>query len=493
MRKTKRDSVIKALLIMSVLTMLTLQPASASAAGGSAGSVQLISSDARGVTVEVTAPVFELQAAPAASDAGASATGETCRSVKLAGYEQSVEAGQPQLPVKVLLLGVPSGADVNVSVQQLESHIVARGVSVCPAVTRRVEQDPDGIVTATTARNRPRSGGLRQESLLPGQSARVIDMGFMRSQRIVRVEVYPFQYNPVTGELRFSDKLRVAVDYGGTGAGLALAQTAEPIAEPAAFENSFRSLLLNYEEAKAWRVPDPFCGRVNGHGVDAAQSGLQGCGQAGWYLSAYLRAIGDGRPARDHARPDELSSCSTWGRKCVSASIGEADGKLDASDVVLFYGQGANTRYTDTNVYWLTYGGANGLRMSSLPSQGGGVQAASFLASSRGELNQAYVSSLPKLSGYDHWYGKLCTAPGPSMPCTESLTVSKKAATEPAATAELEVRLGGNMDRPHHVRLYVNSQQVLDDSTTWIGRTVYNKTVSFPHSYLVEGANQVKD
>ena len=158
----------------------------------------------------------------------------------------------------------------------------------------------------------------------------------------------------------------------------------------------------------------------------------------------------------------------------------------------MFYGQGVNTRYTDTNVYWLTYGGAPGLRMASKASQGGGAQAASFLAYSRLEDNLAYVSSLPKLSGFDHWYGKLWTATGASKSFTENLTVSKKAATAPAATGELAVRLGGNMERRHHVRLYVNGQQVLDDSTTWIGRTVYSATVSFPHSYLVEGANQVK-
>ena len=54
---------------------------------------------------------------------------------------------------------------------------------------------------------------------------------------------------------------------------------------------------------------------------------------------------------------------------------GEADAHFDAGDVLLFYGEGIDTRFTDTNVYWLTFGGSQGLRMVEKPSQGGGVPA----------------------------------------------------------------------------------------------------------------------
>ena len=38
------------------------------------------------------------------------------------------------------------------------------------------------------------------DRLYPAEIARVVDLGFMRSQRIVRLEVTPVQVNPVTGE-----------------------------------------------------------------------------------------------------------------------------------------------------------------------------------------------------------------------------------------------------------------------------------------------------
>jgi hypothetical protein len=42
---------------------------------------------------------------------------------------------------------------------------------------------------------------------------------------------------------------------------------------------------------------------------------------------------------------------------------GEADGSFDPGDLILFYGEGLDTKYTDTNAYWLAYGEVNGLRM----------------------------------------------------------------------------------------------------------------------------------
>ena len=63
--------------------------------------------------------------------------------------------------------------------------------------------------------------------------------------------------------------------------------------------------------------------------------------------------------------------------------VGETDGKFDADDYILFYGRGtnfweydSNSRkikryfhpYSTANYYWLTYGGANGKRISEKPS-----------------------------------------------------------------------------------------------------------------------------
>ena len=176
------------------------------------------------------------------------------------------------------------------------------------------------------------------------------------------------------------------------------------------------------------------------------------------------------------------------GQEIAIRVTGEADARLDESDSVQFWGQGANTRYTDTNVYWLTYGGAKGLRITDKASQAGGGESAAFKATVHAEANQFYVPSVPKQSGYDHWFWQRIDAFGGAK--GNNITVSTKSLATGTYTATLEVQLGGNVDGVHHLRLYVNGTKVQDDS--WSFRTMYRKTVEFPQSYLLEGNNVIR-
>lgn len=89
------------------------------------------------------------------------------------------------------------------------------------------------------------------------------------------------------------------------------------------------------------------------------------------------------------------------GQELAILVTGEQDGSLDDSDVVLFYGEGVNTRYTDTGVYWLSYGGALGKRMAVQPSSVGGSLVAVHTHLVHSEDNRFYKPSLPKEPGYD--------------------------------------------------------------------------------------------
>ena len=112
---------------------------------------------------------------------------------------QSAEAGQPQLPVKVVLLGVPADAKLSLNDTAVGKPRCGAGVSVCPAVTRRVEQEPDGIVTATTYESRRDPAIYSRDRFYPEQNVALVDLGFMRSQRIVRLEIYPSRVQPGHG------------------------------------------------------------------------------------------------------------------------------------------------------------------------------------------------------------------------------------------------------------------------------------------------------
>ena len=76
--------------------------------------------------------------------------------------------------------------------------------------------------------------------------------------------------------------------------------------------------------------------------------------------------------------------------------FGEQDGFLIPEDYLLFYGQKINTKFTNTNIYWLSWGSANGLRMST---QDGSVHDATspiiFQDYLHLEENDLYISEFP--------------------------------------------------------------------------------------------------
>ncbi len=183
-----------------------------------------------------------------------------------------------------------------------------------------------------------------------------------------------------------------------------------------------------------------------------------------------------------------------FGQELAIQVVGEEDGRFDPGDAIVFYGRGVNTRYTDQNIYWLTYGGANGKRMATQASEAGGTEAASFTETIHVERNAAYISTLPMLEGYDHWYDSRLSVPaGQTSGRSYGFTVVNPASGSYSAT--LEVMVGALTTGQHRLKLYVgqsgNLRQVLD-TDAWYDKTMFHTTVSFPQSYLVAGANLVR-
>ncbi len=445
-------------------------------AGEPDGQVRLLNADAQGVALELVAPAFDVT-----RDAA-------CQRAEAPGFVLSAEAGRPQVPVKVVLLGVPPDAELDLQVEAAPAATLATGVNLCAA--QPVAADADASGDAVDAKELPaRDAAIYEtDALYPAQPVRLVELGFMRSQRIVRLEFYPVQYNPVAGELRASERITVALRF--TGAVQAAAAGWQ--AEPAEFETAFQRSLLNYESARtfrrspaanvaaaaapaAWTPPQP------GYKVLVRQEGLYQLTPAALASAGLPVAQLDPRTLR----------LFNGGQEVALRVTGEADGKFDASDVALFFGQGADTRYTDTNVYWLTYGGATGLRMSTRNSIGGGTAVPSFFASVKREDNLVYDSDLPDdtlapIAGHDHWWGQQISAIGAGKTGTLNVSLATPELATGAANASVSVLLGGVTAGSHHVRLYINPASHPDSvwNGIWDGPTAHLISATFPQNYL---------
>ncbi len=423
-------------------------------------SARLLGADTGAVVLETSFSADGVWAQVDAAGAG------SCVDLRLPGVTATEEPGRPRLPVQVVIVGVPPGVEISLETQSLSS-------------TELVDL---GVICADAGQNMAAEPSIGVEPAYPAETVKLVELGMARSQRLVRLEVMPVQLYGRGGNVIVHERLRVALRFSGR------ADTAGVVAESAAFEAAMAGIMLNYEAARGWRAltaispgeatvwtpPQP------GYRVLVREAGL----------TALTRGVlaGAGVPV-DTLDPRTFKLYFAGQQAAIRVS-GEEDGQFNEGDAILFYGQGANTRYTDTNIYWLSFGGAAGKRMATAASLGSGATVTSYRNTLRQETNLFYVSSLPKATGHDHWYGQQITAAGFGTPGRRDLSFATAQLDPGNHVARVRALLAGNVSGVHHLRLYVNGQLVHD--TSWSQRTLKLAEAEFPQSYLTEGASTIR-
>lgn len=186
--------------------------------------------------------------------------------------------------------------------------------------------------------------------------------------------------------------------------------------------------------------------------------------------------------------------------------LGEEDGVFNATDVVLFYGRGVEwlflegvlptNKYTRDNVYWLTYGcaagpcaGPYGARMAEVDGAGTGDVPPSFPHRERLIKSQWYFSQYPFEHDADHWFADWTTQ---NTATHRTYSFYAYNHTPDPLPGTLSLRLLGWGNNPHHLRVWVNNNLVIDGSGGWSGFTFYETTVAVPRNLFVEGLNRIR-
>lgn len=443
--------------------------------------VELTASSAAETVFKVSTPAYSLQSI--STEFG------SCTRVSVPGLDQSGAIGGPQLPAKTVLLGVPPGASLSVTTQSAETVAVSLAAPLCPAPEPVAEEGENGVVHYIEKNVPPDPALYGQTGPVPAQIATVAEFGYQRSQRLARVSIAPFQYNPTSASLTYTPELTVRVQHESFGAFAASRRSAP---EPDVFENSLRSTLLNYATAKNWRSTAA---------VRPAAAGWQPpspsyrviIDEEGLYAISYEELGAAGVPVasinqrgyRLFLDGQEISL-----RMVDASGQDDTDGTFGPGDRMLFYGISAIDKYADTNVYWLTYGPTSGIRMVKKPNYSNydAPHITDYVASSVNEENLSYVSAAPKLPGYEHWYGRQVAAFGSGNSSQQHyvMEVSDIVSTE---TASLSLSLAARTRGEHNLRIYVNNTLV--HTTTWSGPIYHTTTGEFDQSLLSNGKNLV--
>ncbi|MCI0699047.1 type IX secretion system sortase PorU [candidate division KSB1 bacterium] len=304
-------------------------------------------------------------------------------------------AGAPELPTRVFVVGVPPGARAEVSI--VPGTVEERSEIYVPPVP--VKERADDL---TRLRYSPDAQIYGRDAFYPADFVRVDPPAQFRQQTIVRVQVMPVQYNPVRKQLRIYRDLQIVVRFAG-GAPPALSR---PSVVPSSKieEELYRDILLNYEQAKAFRSSRSSAKNSAGRSSLFRSASPQIDGplykfairQEGIYKidGQTLRRAGitDINPSTIHLYnnggrelPRDISLPRPEGlvENAIYVSDG-GDGRFDDNDFILFYGRdvqgftydstsGQASHYINhfgfDNYYWLSFGGDTGIRMAERTPQ----------------------------------------------------------------------------------------------------------------------------
>ncbi len=256
-----------------------------------------------------------------------------------------------------------------------------------------------------------------------------------------------------------------------SGANVANAELAEP-ASP---------------QAAPWAVP------ANAYRVSVKDDGL-------YELSyAYLQSAGlpvdtlDPRTFRMHFMGQEIRIQVT----------GQADGRFDVGDAVIFYGRNVDTlfydglfssnKYVNELVYFLSYGVGNGLRMETVTGTPTGAPAQTVsMEHILDETNLWYFSEYPRLpiTGGDHFFGHWIQARRNNVSSRDIYFAAS--GVDNAVPGYLSMTLQGYATGPHSFSIYLNSTKIYSSTGGWDGFDGVGVSTVVSPGLFVNGTNILK-
>ncbi|HSN76335.1 MAG TPA: C25 family peptidase propeptide domain-containing protein, partial [Anaerolineae bacterium] len=469
-------------LLALVLTPLLASPAAAGEVSQTGKTDLTLTAEASGVVLDLSLPSYRIESIIH--------EGVTYQQVAIdgQGWWPAGQPGAPSLPERGLMLAVPPTGEVTVQMLETQPQGLDGFFRLAPKPTGVLVEDEAAEQVVEQWLVDPTAYSL--DSWTPASQAEITEEGWFRGYRFVRLSLRPFQFNPASGELQAAPAMRVRVSFSEP------APAAPAPADPL-FASIFQATFENYEQAAGWQTrpeqqPMP---------AEAAQRLLTTDPQVkvtvnsdGLYRVTYADLQSAG------VLPSVLNSLNPRTFRLLDAGqeqhihvVGEGDNVFNSTDSIVFYGQRNTQPHSDdNNVYWLTWGGANGLRMAvqnAAPS--GAALATTLLTTAHAEENLEYKQQRPFVDWlqpvlYDQWYGgqvitsKVVTFPG--------LKVNTASTVAPV----LSVWMAGDKQAPgnYTVRFTLNGSPF--QSRSWTSTRVLEGTVNLPAGALVNGDNNVE-
>jgi hypothetical protein len=386
--------------------------------------IELLSSGSEGVVLKYNVPQFtrdQVWAGNVSYDL-----------IKLTDCPLSNETGKPQLPLKIVILGIPLDGSVKVNILNSSYNDIS-GLNIPPVPVFQGDGDE---LNFHLVYNKDENIYSRSD-FFPSEIVSIEDPIFIRNQRVVRLKISPIQFNPITLTIRYYASITLKIDFIGKELSAPLEIKEDP------FEKIYQNSLLNYQEAKAWRkkraerilakpqAVNPFSFSDEWYKIVVKDEGiyqidkndLEAAGiDIGKINPKKIRIFSGGgkevplNPLTPRPQLQELSILVS----------GEEDDKFDSQDYILFYGWGVNfwdydsltsqynyfsNHYTTDNIFWLTFKGDFPVSPRRMEEKDGSLVSANFFVPQKFRTRthwekdeELYTSSDGYVHDFFNWY-----------------------------------------------------------------------------------------
>ncbi len=284
--------------------------------------------------------------------------------------------GEPRLPVRIVVIGVPLEAEIEVEIMQKEFR-EQKGINLSsPLVIEESDESSLGYEVSY----RELDKAFMVDRFFPKEIVSLESPIFLRNQRIVRLKIYPIQYNAPRKTIRYHPQLTISLRFLGGRKELQRIQK-----DP--FEKIYQNVLLNYTESRVWRkikeekvfykpkVSYPFGHSEYWYKIVVRENGIYKIDrsmllQAGAPVNdidptTFRIFSGGGKtlPLNNSSSFQELKELSIF----VS---GEEDSSFDSDDFILFFAWSVNdwdynltgdqvsfhnNPFTSEHIFWITF------------------------------------------------------------------------------------------------------------------------------------------
>jgi hypothetical protein len=515
--------------LIAIFSMVTTGLSGFSIGGDKAGAAvaNIISASDTQTIIEFQAPNYRVDTLEE--------SGRTVQELFVEGASSSGAPGEPQVPRLSVLVGIPADGEVHLSILQDERKVLSEFFTILSGLKPAPIREDLSPGEWEFVHDQARSNG---NEWTPVQVVQIEGEAWLRDQRIIRLSFSPFQYQPATGTLIWHQYVKVALNY--PAAHTLPAVSGKRSVTTTAMDGVLRQSLINYEQAQQWRrLPEleypnstqaviendeprfeiaidhdgiyrityaEFAAALASAGLNVSQvdpSTLRLLNQ-GEEIAIFVSNL-DGNTAQFSQGEYILFYGEKFsGERMAELYQAEDDGWAvfaqqlpDGSQVPWAPKQNATMfeKYTDTNVYWLTFGGALGQRMTVQ----NGAPASAPLALGYREVQHEEKSTRWKTTTFtseDTWFwDEISTSSSITRVYTTTLSAPAATIFTATLTGEIVAITTNDLISPdHHIQIYWNDpSRVLSPlvDASWDGKSRYRFEAQIPSSRISAGVNRL--